>query len=105
MYSSSLDSMTSRAQSGISETMPNMNFEDWKTRLLADADRNGHRRAVSRTKDHTLHLFWREGAPPTLFGLLHHTVSDSKANTLSSGISVNMPSPRLADSPFGGAFS
>jgi hypothetical protein len=85
LYSIVLDSMTTRAQSAISETMPNMNFEDWKTRLLVDADRSGHRCAVGRTKDHTLHLFWREGAPPTLFGLLHHTDSDSKANTFSSG--------------------
>ena len=86
MYSTPLDSMTSRAQSVILETMPNMNFEDWKTCLLADADRKGHRGAVGRTKDYTLQLFWREGAPPTLYGLLHHTDSDSKANTLSSGL-------------------
>lgn len=85
MYSTPLDSMTRRAQSAILETMPKMDFEDWKARLLADADRNGHRCAVGRTKDCTLQLFWREGAPPTLHGLLHHTDSDSKADTLSSG--------------------
>lgn len=55
-----------------------MSFEEWKTCLLADADRNGHRCAVDRTQEYVLQLFWREGAPPTLYGLLHHTDPDSK---------------------------
>jgi hypothetical protein len=47
-----------------------LSFEDWSFELLASAHVSGQLQQIEALGDHVLRMFWKDGAEPTVMGII-----------------------------------